>query len=479
MKNIDSIGGTNSPQSPKISASPRPVPTQSVNLLKAKSAPGPKKILKRIFITIVLVIVALAGAVAIRADNISQKIFVGQKTTFFEKIADIINGNTTNQKLVGEDLGQVNILLLGIGGEGHDGPYLTDTMIVVQIRPDIGEVSLISIPRDYWVQMPCGSDQEKINAAFSEGYLENHDWNQAGQCAIQAAESLTGLQIPYFAELDFAGFQTAIDQVGGVDVTVDRTFTDYQYPNDATNGYLPPLTFTAGPQHMDGTTALEFARSRHAEGIEGSDFARSQRQQKIIEAFKAKVLSLNLISNAVTLNSLLSTFADHFHTNLSPAEILRLYSLMKDENIKDFISLSLDPTTSLICPDIMPDTGAYILDLCPGKTATDIQNFFKNVFTTGKVTQEKAVIWLSDPAGNQAAYNTAYDQLTAAGATVYQFSYNGQVPSQNIFYQDNPEPATAEFIKNTLNATEVTLPPPGMTIDKSKVDVIVILGEDN
>jgi LCP family protein required for cell wall assembly len=324
--------------------------------------------------------------------------------------------------------------------------------------------------------MPCGSDQEKINAAFSEGYLKNHDWNEAGQCAILAAENLTGLQIPYFTELDFSGFQQAIDQVGGVDLTVDRTFTDYQYPNDATNGYLPPLTFTAGPQHMGGTTALEFARSRHAAGYEGSDFARSQRQQKIIEAFKAKVLSLNLITNAITLNSLLSTFADHFHTNLSPAEILRLYTLIKQNNIKDFISLSLDPSTSLICPDIMADTGAYILAPCPGKTALDIQNFFKNTFTTGKVTQEKAIVWLSDPAGNTASYNTAYNELTAAGSTVYQFTYKGQAPSQTIFYQDNPKPATAEFIKNTFNATEVTLAPPGMTVDKSKVDLIVILG---
>lgn len=479
MKNIDSIGGNNLPKKPQIKISDHPLPSQSVNLLKVKTKPAPKKILKKILIAIVLIIVILGGTVAIRAANLSQKIFVGQKTTFLEKIADIIRGGGDNQKLVGEDLGQVNILLLGIGGEGHDGPYLTDTMIVAQIRPDIGEVSLISVPRDYWVQMPCAADQEKINAAFSEGYLKNHDWNEAGQCAILAAEHLTGLQIPYFTELDFSGFQTAIDQVGGVDVTVDRTFTDYSYPNDATNGYLPPLTFTAGPQHMDGTTALEFARSRHAAGIEGSDFARSQRQQKIIEAFKEKALKLNLISNAATINSLLGTFADHFHTNLSPTEILRLYNLMKTDNIKDFISLSLDPTTGIICPDIMPDTGAYILAPCPGKTDLDVQNFFKNTFTTGKVTQEKSVVWLSDPAGDTTAYNSAYKELTDAGAIVYQFTYKGSTPSQNIFYQANPEPATSEFIKNTLNATEVTLPPPGMTIDKSKVDLIVILGQNN
>jgi polyisoprenyl-teichoic acid--peptidoglycan teichoic acid transferase len=478
MRNIDSAGG-NRPKPPLIKISSEPLPKQSAKLPKVKSKTGPKKILKKILIVVILIIVGLASAVAIRADNLAQKIFVGQKTTFFEKVADLIRGGGDNEQLIGENLGQINVLLLGIGGEGHDGPYLTDTMIVAQIRPDIGEVALISIPRDYWTQMPCGTDQEKINAAFSEGYLANHDWNQAGQCAIQAAETLTGLQIPYFAELDFSGFQTAIDQVGGVDLTVDRTFTDYAYPNDATNGYLPPLTFTAGPQHMDGATALEFARSRHAEGPEGSDFARSQRQQKIIEAFKAKVLSLNLITNAVTLNSLLSTFADHFHTNLSPGEILHVYDLMQQGQIKDFISLSLDPTTSLICPQTMADTGAYILTLCPGKTALDIENFFKNVFANGKTIREKAIVWLSDPTANTADYNTAYNELTQAGITVYQFDYKGPAPSENIFYEANPKPNTAEFIKNTLNATQATLPPPGITIDPSKVDVIVILGNNN
>ncbi len=155
------------------------------------------------------------------------------------------------------------------------------------------------------------------------------DWNQAGADARQTVETLSGLNIPYFAVLDFAGFKEAIDQVGGVDVVVDRTFTDYAYPADVGDGYLPPITFTAGPQHMDGTTALEFARSRHAAGPEGSDFARSQRQQKIITAFEAKLFQLNIISGASTLNSLLDIFADHFHTNLDPGELYQLYNFYK------------------------------------------------------------------------------------------------------------------------------------------------------
>jgi len=350
-------------------------------------------------------------------------------------------------------------------------------MIVAQIRPDIGGVSLISIPRDYWVNLQNGN-QSKINQAFSDGYLKNKDFNQGGQWARAAAENLSGLTIPYFAVLDFSGFEKAINQVGGVNVLVDRTFTDYQYP-DSGIGYLPPITFNQGMEHMDGTRALEFARSRHAAGVEGSDFARSARQQKIIQAFKEKVLSLNLVSDAGTINSLLGTFADHFHTNLSPGEILHIYNLVKQKEIKDFVSLSLDPSTSLVCPEIRQETGAYTLVPCPGKTAGDIANFFKNAFTYGKITAEKSMVWLSNSTGDRKAYNEAVNKLTSAGITVLELPYKGQALSQNVFYQVNPKPATAEFIKNTLTATEAEVAPPGVNADKNKVDIIVILGGTN
>jgi LCP family protein required for cell wall assembly len=321
-----------------------------------------------------------------------------------------------------------------------------------------------------------GGGQDKINSAFAYGLGKNMDWDQAGQNAREVAQNLSGLQIPYFAVMDFSGFEKAVNQVGGLDITVDRTFTDYQYPDSGT-GYLPPQTFTAGLQHMDGATALIFARSRHAAGIEGSDFARSQRQQKIIDAFKQKVLGGNIISNAGNLNSLLSIFADHFHTNMTPSEIFRIYSITKDKNMQT-LSLSLDPDTGLICPEILASNGAYVLTPCPDKSVEDVKNFFKNSFSIGKLKAEQSTVWLASSTGNKQAYDTAFRQLTDAGIVVYQLSYSNDNLSQTIVYQVNSKPATTEFIKNTLNATEVTLPPPGVTVTKGKVDVIIVLGQN-
>lgn len=473
--NIDSINPQNDPKPPRVTISPVPDKPQKVSLLTARQKQSPKKILKKILISIVLIIVILGGVVAIRAANLSQKIFVGQTTTFWGKIADLIRGGGDNGQLIGENLGQINILILGIGGQGHDGPYLTDTMILAQIRPDIGQVTLTSIPRDYWVDMPNGG-QEKINASFTYGLTKNLDWDKGGLYSRQVAEKVSGLKIPYFAIMDFSGFEKAVDQVGGLDITVDRTFTDYQYPDSGT-GYLPPVTFTAGQQHMNGTHALQFARSRHAAGIEGSDFSRSLRQQKIIDAFKQKVLGGNIIGDAGNLNSLLGIFADHFHTNMTPAEILRIFNLTKDKNMQT-LSLSLDPDTGLICPEILASNGAYVLTPCPDKSEADVANYFKNSFSIGKLNQEQSTVWLADSTKNQAAYNTAFRKLTNAGLKVFALGYSKDNLAQSIVYAANPKPATVEFIKNTLNATEVTLPPPGVTVSKNKVDVIVVLGQN-
>lgn len=480
-KNLDSINPQKQPQvPPRITVSQGPAEAKRrASLLSSPRAPrgSAKKIMKFAAALIVIIILGLGGLLISRAANLSGKIFVGNKFSFFQTIRDFIRGGGDNGRLVGEDLGQINILLLGIGGAGHDGPYLTDTMILAEIRPDKKEISLVSVPRDYLASLPNNLGQQKINSAFAQGYALHKNYDEAGKWARQEVEKISGLDIPYFAVIDFSGFEEAINKVGGIDVHIDRTFTDYSYPNDATLGYLPPLTFTEGNEHMNGTRALQFARSRHAEGPEGSDFARSQRQQKILEAFKAKVLSSNIISDAGNINSLLDIFADHFHTNLSLPELLRVYNLTKSGGGQTIFSLSLDPETKIICPQILPDNGAYVLTPCQGKDVSDVQNFFKNSFAIGKLNQEKSVVWMAASAPGKTSYQAADKQLKDAGLTVWELPYQGQPLSQTVFYQLNPKPATAEFIKNTLNAVEVSLPPPGVKADKSKVDIIIILGQ--
>ncbi len=436
----------------------------------------PKRGFRIFFIILTSVLLIGIGLLTGRFLQLSTKIFVGQKNSFTSRIKSIFQGSTGQLQLEGEDLGQINILLLGIGGEGHDGPYLTDTLILAQIRPDLNAISFISIPRDYLIDTP-GLQGRKINAAFAEGMARsNKDWATGGEWAREAVESISGLKIPYFAVVDFRGFEKAVDEVGGLDITIERTFTDYSFPNDATNGYLPPVTFTQGFEHMNGKRALIFARSRHAAGLEGSDFARSTRQQKIIHAFKDKVVNLNLITDANTINKLLGVVADHFHTNLQPEELFHLYSLVKNYQKNQLLFLNLDPITNLICPQILEENSAYVLVPCPGKNELDIEQFFKNSFTIGKLANEKSTVWIADASKNTKNFQYAEKTLTDAGITVYQTGFSATTTTATTFFQVNPKPATADFLKNSLGATELSSPPADFKINKDKVDIILVLG---
>ncbi len=452
-------------------------PVSSQRLMPEPKPPGKstgKRILKWLLVIIIVIGIGLGGWIALRASGLANKIFVGQDTSVFGRLTDLISSQTGGAKLDGESEGQVNILLLGIGGPGHDGPYLSDTIIVAQLRPKDKKVTLISIPRDYLVNTK-ELGQRKINAVFAESYQKNKDWDDAGKSIREVVSKVSGLDIPYFAVMDFKGFEKSIDLLEGVDVQIDRTFTDYTFPNNS-EGYLPPVTFKEGMEHMDGERALIFARSRHAAGEEGTDYARSVRQQKIIQAAKNKVVALNLIADSGKINELFTVIGDSFHTNLSPGQMLRAYNITKDFKDDQTISLSLDPESGLICPETLEESGAFVLTVCPGKTTTDIQDFFKNSFSTGQLTAEKATVWLADSSITGKLYKKAETELTNAGLKVYKVVYGGKPLTQSVVYSVNHKPTTAEFITGKFDASPVSLPPPGIKIDSSKVDVIVILG---
>jgi len=136
-----------------------------------------------------------------------------------------------------------------------------------------------------------------------------------------------GEPVHYMLVISFDGFVRLIDLLDGVDVKVDKAFTDNQYPITGreadTCGQDPKtlcryetISFNTGVQHMDGTLALKYARSRHAEGEEGSDFARARRQQEIILAVKDKVLSTDFLLNPKRVSQMLQIIEDSVETDI-------------------------------------------------------------------------------------------------------------------------------------------------------------------
>lgn len=259
---------------------------------------------------------------------------------------DIIAVTKDPQDILSSTDEMTNFLLLGVRGEGDEAPDLTDTLIVVSYNYNTKVVNLISIPRDLWVN----SLKAKINTAYHYG---NEKQPGGGFPLVRAAVQETlGIPIHYSAILNFHGFVEAIDLLGGLNIDVTEGFVDHKYPIAGKENAYPEssryetVQFQAGPQTLNGETALKFVRSRHAEGPEGTDFARSRRQQQVITAFRQKLISTDFLLNQDRQNQLLSIITKNLITDIDPGlypTLAKLALNMKDAPMKSLV-LSTEKT---------------------------------------------------------------------------------------------------------------------------------------
>ncbi len=204
--------------------------------------------------------------------------------------------STQTGYMLGAD--RVNLLVMGYGGGAHDGANLTDSMMVISLIPHDGATTMISVPRDLWVQVPPNSGRyTKINAAYQDGLTNGYGGMSPGKAAAGAeaaakVSDVLGLDVNYWLTIDFTGFRQLVDALGGVDINVPTAFTA-RYPrndNPAIDAGWKIIHFNTGTQHMSGEQAIEYARARYVldPPSEGTDFARSARQQLLIRAILSR-----------------------------------------------------------------------------------------------------------------------------------------------------------------------------------------------
>jgi LCP family protein required for cell wall assembly len=231
-------------------------------------------------------------------------------------------------------------LLLGYGGQGHDGAYLTDSMMLVVVDPDQKSLTMLSIPRDSWVPLYFDGKNpiyNKINTAYAlaqdptlypERLTKYSGDSGPGVFAADSISRLFGVPVRYYLGLDFAGFRQMIDTVGGIDVDVPASFSARYPANDdpSIDASWTTVKFVAGQQHMNGERAIEFARARESLDnlSEGTDFARSRRQRLIIEAFKNRLFQPG---GMLHLPQLIGIGASHVDTNYSIPDVAGLSQL--------------------------------------------------------------------------------------------------------------------------------------------------------
>jgi LCP family protein required for cell wall assembly len=230
-----------------------------------------------------------------------------------------------------DDLGRTNVLILGVGDDDHAAADLTDTIMIASVQPSTQSVVLLSLPRDLFLVENEDTPDGRINGLYyfyKQRALRMHTEIDASGASILALHDLANdignrFHVPIHGamKLDFAGLEMMIDAIGGIDIDVPEAIVDYSYP--LSENVIGLLRIEKGMQHMDGKTALQYARSRHST----SDFDRSDRQQQILQALKDKMQHMNFIADAGMLRELQQSIQDHFETTFSPRELFGLAGL--------------------------------------------------------------------------------------------------------------------------------------------------------
>lgn len=355
--------------------------------------------------------------------------------------APALNGNLGLTQLKGEGDGRINILVLGIGGKGWDGPYLSDTMMVVSIDPRTKDVAMLSIPRDLYVKIP-NYGWSKINAADAVG--EQRKTGSGPDLSQTVVQNILGIPIHYYVRVDFAGFKQAVDTVGGVNINVDKALYDPYYPGTVVN--IKP-----GLQHMNGNLALEYARSRKTT----SDFDRAARQQKVLVALKDKAFSLQTVSNPAKIAGLIDTFGDNVRTDMQISEMKKLESILQGVDSSKITSKVLDTGS----PDSLlkdgsgtiPGAGSIEVPIAGLGNYTAIQAYAHSIFADSYIKGENATIEVQN--------GTLQSGLaTTVGALLKTYNYNVisvvTAPQQNhaqtiIYdYTNGKKPYTINYLEN-------------------------------
>jgi len=335
------------------------------------------------YLLVIFVILGVSSGVGVISSTENLAKTLGQ-VGLWDQIKHFFGGE--EKKLQGEEADRINILLLGIGGDTHDGPYLSDTNIIVSFKPSTKQVALISVPRDLLAPIP-GYGWLKINHADAYGEVANP--GRGGELAQKVFSEVFGIPIQYYVRVDFSGFKQIIDDLGGITIEVENKLDDYEYPvkgkeTATTTERYEHLHIDAGQQWMDGDLALKYVRSRHALGAEGSDFARSKRQQKVLMAVKEKGLAFTTLINPYKISRVMDTLSQHLATNLEAWEIIRFFNLGRDVGESDIVRQVFDDSAQGYLVPAITEGGAFVLKPRSGDYA-QLREIVNNIFSAGAV----------------------------------------------------------------------------------------------
>ncbi len=335
-----------------------------------------------VLMTLVFAVVITGGYLIYKTNSTFDKVTGEENSVFksfikmlpfggsFFQVLPVEGEEGTIDKIKSNRLERLNILLLGMRGVGDpNGGLLTDTIMVVSVKPRTGEVALISIPRDLYVKMPYHNNYKgKINEAYELG-MKNKGWKEGLKYSKKVVSDVTGLDIHYAVSVDFKAFKEIIDTLGGITIYLDKPFSE---KNQFAEG---AIELPAGRQVIDGSTALLFVRARFS----SSDFDRARRQQQVLLAIKEKAFSLGVLSNPMKIISILNSIGNHIRTDAKLWEIQELAVMARRMDMSNVKRKVFDTSPNGLLYASRDQNGSYIL-LPRGGNFDRIREACRNIF---------------------------------------------------------------------------------------------------
>jgi LCP family protein required for cell wall assembly len=356
--------------------------------------------------------------------------------------------------LKGESSGQINILVLGRGGEGHSGADLTDTIMLLMIRKKEKRVGMLSIPRDLWIETK-GYKAGKINAVYSQGKNSGLTDTEAIGLVKDHVKDITGVTPHYYALIDFEGLSEIVDTLDGVDINVNKAFTDT----------LHKIDYPQGKNHFNGEQAVMYTRARYATGGEGSDFQRADRQQDLLIAIKNKAMTSDTLFSPSKLSNLSKQYKKHIITDINIKNLSRMRVLAGD--LSDENTVKAVYSTGNVLYSTTSSGGAYIL-LPNSGDWSETREFAKDMFN------EKPVVHILNGTREIGREHKTTSELLAAGYKTLKPEHTKNKTHIETKIYNNSDKDFSEEIKNLAKKYDAKLS--SEKFADSQADIVIVLG---
>lgn len=370
----------------------------------------------------------LLAAILLVAGYLVYKSMVAGGNIFKGNLFDIVQ----NQSLKEDKNGRSNFVIFGTAedseGGMHGGANLTDSIMVLSVNQKKKDAYMLSLPRDLWVkyQETCTvGNQGKLNAAYFCASDDGENETEGAEALQKKVGEITGLDVQYFAHLNFTAVTEAVDAVGGVDVTIQsedpRGILDRNF--DWRCGYkCYYVNYKNGQKvHLDGEHALALARARNAAGgygLPNGNFDREKNQQMIIKALREKALSAGTLTNLGKITGLIDALGNNLRTNVETKEIRTLMDLASSIESDKIISLSLVEEDNMLVTTGMYLGQSIVRPVAGIMDYSEIHAFVQSEMSSEPHVKEKPQVVVLNGSGVSGAAQEVADSLEAEGFTI-------------------------------------------------------------